>query len=305
MGTSYEDFVTAKILRPLNMTHSGFNQTALQANIAIGLTELANGTFVVSPVEQLGWGNPMGGLLASSRDIAKFMSFLFRDNTIANGGSQILDGSTIREYLSPLINTRDGDTSFGTPWESFYNTNNNVWIRSKAGELLGYRSQVAIVPELKLGIFISVTCGQTDDSTLSAFTIPSMDILLPRFINTLWSKQPAVPLPSNYQVFTGLYHLEDTIYNTIDWQVYQKGGSLFGSYVFNGQGFPPIVNLTMDSDSVFRVSIPNTQTCRWQDDGMDQELIYFHLSQDRKTSTGVTVMGQSFVFVSQKCPSCS
>lgn len=67
--------------------------------------------FFVSKVEELGWGNPMGGMFASIRDMATYMSFLFRTNQKA-GGNQILDGFTIMEFLQPVMLTHDGTAGF-------------------------------------------------------------------------------------------------------------------------------------------------------------------------------------------------
>lgn len=81
---------------------------------AIGLTALPNGTGK-APIQNLGWGNPMGGLFASSRDLAQTVilspiiyyclssicysisqiALMFRTNQTADNGQQILDGATI------------------------------------------------------------------------------------------------------------------------------------------------------------------------------------------------------------------
>jgi hypothetical protein len=111
---------------------------------------------------------------------------------------------------------------------------------------------VAIVPEIKLGIFITSTNGgklscklipviltfvcwkmsDADDSTESIFTQPAMkNYLLPAFLAVLWREQETPPLPANYKTFTGLYRLSDSIFNTIDWQVFEDHGVLYASYV--------------------------------------------------------------------------
>jgi len=289
----------------LGMNSSGFDYDALLEYMALGVTYLANGTRVLAPVEQLGWSNPMGGMLSSPRDMSKFISFLFR-NGDENDDSQIVDFDTVREMMSPIILTDDGISGFGTPWEFEYNSASRIWVRGKAGELLGYRSQMAVIPEIKLGLFIVATDGVADDDTRSIFTIPVMNIILPIFLDVLQAAQTPLPIPSTPDKYTGLYMLTDTMYNTIGYQVYSLGNAMFGSYVV---GDTPFSNSTLEyitgGGDTFRIGlIDNTDICRWRDDGLDDEFIYFNFSSGRGGSTTLIVMGQLFTFVSKNCPNC-
>ena len=52
-----------------------------------------------------------------------------------------------------------------------------VWIKSKQGELPGFRSSVSLVEPLKLGVFISALVSDVEE--LSVWTIPALDLLVP------------------------------------------------------------------------------------------------------------------------------
>ena len=132
---------------------------------------------------------------APSSDIAKLISFFFR-STPATDASQILDMATVQEMHNPVIVTPDGQSGFGTPLELAYDTTAPYWSLSKvltlrkiavsvvtsfhkkinflrlltndqAGQLPGYRSQMALIPPLKLGVFVcALNTTVPDDPTL-------------------------------------------------------------------------------------------------------------------------------------------
>ncbi len=80
----------------------------------------------------------------------------------------MLDGSSINEMLLPASLTTDGITGFGTPWyvcictrvanthmrrEYWYS--GDAWTVSKAGSFPGYRTQLALLPDIKVGLFVA------------------------------------------------------------------------------------------------------------------------------------------------------
>jgi len=297
VGVRFEQYVEDNILRPLDMTRSSFNFANVANFVAVGVTGLPNGTQVRAPIEDLGWASPCGGMFASAQDIAKYISFLFRQNATP-GPNQPLDGHSVLEFLSPAILSRDGASAFGTPWEFAYDSTSKIYIRSKAGELLGYRSQVAVVPEIKLGIFIAGTSNYLPgDDTSTAYTFPSLaNILIPAFLSALDKVQPPLPFPSNWKSFVGLYRLSDGIFNSIDFQVYSNGTKLLGSYLVGSAAVDGVVFTQQIDPTTFRINLIDGQdlSCRWLDDGEDQEFIYFILDSTGQFSTQLVLMGQTF-----------
>eukprot|EP01113_Clastostelium_recurvatum_P034394 TRINITY_DN4662_c0_g1_i1.p1 TRINITY_DN4662_c0_g1~~TRINITY_DN4662_c0_g1_i1.p1 ORF type:complete len:510 (+),score=103.43 TRINITY_DN4662_c0_g1_i1:35-1564(+) len=304
-GGTYEAYVEENILPYIGMKLSGFNYTKLAPYVAVGTTTLNNGSHVPAPIDKDGFGAPSGGLFASGMDMGRYMSMLFRTSA-KQGSSQPLDGHTIMELLGPALLTRDGRAAFGYPWEYMYDTKNSIYVRSKAGELPGYRSQVAIIPELKIGIFISVTLDDTPDNTV--YTFPSLsDILAPAFMQQLWSVQPPLPLPANWKALVGLYRA-DPKDPSDGFQVYLKDNSyLMASNVNNNQAFSHVNVTEQIDDTTFRINLVDgldTLSCRWLDDGQDQEFIYFDMNAKGDEAASVIFMGELYLFVSKNCPNC-
>lgn len=135
VGQLYEDYVEQHITAPLGLDATFSLSPSQEALLAVGSYVLPNGTVAPAPIVDNGWPAPAGGLLASSRDLAKLLSFLFR-STPATDASQILDLATVQELLNPIIMTRDGQSAWGMPLEFAYNITSPYWSLSKVRHLL-------------------------------------------------------------------------------------------------------------------------------------------------------------------------
>eukprot|EP01133_Synstelium_polycarpum_P006803 gene6803-7908_t len=263
-NTSYETYVEEKILKPLQMNNSSFNYQHVKDRMAIGISYLRNGTIVPQNIIGLGWGTPMGGLYSTGRDMARFASFWLTQH------NDILDISTVKECLSTVFNLNsDGVSAYGQPWELSYNSKNRIWTRQKSGSLNGYRSQLALVPELGLGVFIS---AMKHFQTPDCFMGDILDLLIPAYVSVLSivnanpeimrpiSSRMANNRPPNTQsldIFTGTY-----AYHASQFRVCNDNGILTGSL-----GDDVIYNLTLfaeDYPHVLRMTLadPESQTCK-------------------------------------------
>eukprot|EP01114_Cavostelium_apophysatum_P020226 TRINITY_DN6724_c0_g1_i1.p1 TRINITY_DN6724_c0_g1~~TRINITY_DN6724_c0_g1_i1.p1 ORF type:complete len:512 (-),score=105.75 TRINITY_DN6724_c0_g1_i1:76-1611(-) len=301
-GIEYEELMEAKIFGPLGMSNSTFNYSAVAENMAVGAVLTPNGTTLPAEVYPLGWGTPMGGLLTTARDLAKLMSFLFRANETAEG-DQVLDSSTINEFLLPVIPMEDGVYSVGNVWEFQYIKPMNTpgyWMKFKPGETLGYRSQIAIVEPLKVGVFCAGT-SNSDDSTRSMLTIPALEILLPAFNMAIQSSQSNYTLPSNANDLIGTYKYIDRVYGAALLEIFiaPNGelqatlGNLFSLTLFSS-GFDP---------NVLRVQLNAEEPCLFFDGGVNNEMIYF--SMQGSVPATATFVAKQFNFVSKSCSQCS
>jgi len=305
-GVPYERYVEQNILQPLGMTRSGFTYSNIANYMAVGATSLPNGTLTPAPIEYLGWATPCGGMYASAQDMAKYIHFIFRQNATA-GPNQPLSSDSVSEFLTTVSLSRDGASAFGIPWEFAYDNISKVYIRSKAGELLGFRSQVAVVPEIQLGIFIAASTDSLPDETSTAYTYPALTkILIPAFLRALDRARPAPPFPPNWKAFVGLYRISDGIFNSIDFQVFGNQTRLWGSYVSGTWTGDYVVFTEQIDNTTFRINLVDGDqlSCRWLDDGEDQEFIYFTLDSTGSTPIRLILMGQAYNFVSRTCPSC-
>eukprot|EP00658_Telonema_sp_P-2_P043883 TRINITY_DN31759_c0_g1_i1.p1 TRINITY_DN31759_c0_g1~~TRINITY_DN31759_c0_g1_i1.p1 ORF type:complete len:168 (-),score=14.16 TRINITY_DN31759_c0_g1_i1:117-620(-) len=140
-----------------------------------------------------------------------------------------------------------------------------VWVKSKQGELPGYRSSVSIVEPLKLGVFTSALVSEVAEK--SVWTVPAMDILVPAVQRAAWMLAPGPSLPSGHSEMVG-----DYAFGTRVWA--QGGGLRFVA----SSGV--VLNLTsmegVDPSAALRGHLVNsTEGCRWLDDGPDLEIVYF------------------------------
>jgi len=186
----------------------------------------ANGQQV--PLYDLGISNPAGGVFSSGDDMARFLSFLLRDGVSRDDNSgQPLDSATVRSWLKTRVLTNPSNvpapslyyTEWGVPWQNLRVNLDSVapgippmknfsrfFIISKDGSVPGYNSQLALQPDLKLGLFASMTTGGSRE-------VPSFfsDVLMtlafqaaPLMYSYLEGVQPS-KLPPSPQDYLGEY----------------------------------------------------------------------------------------------------
>lgn len=73
-GVSCRDFVTARILRPLGMTSSGWDVDAPSARSTTGYAPKADGSLAPAPPWRFGAMDPAGGLSSTVRDMARWIA---------------------------------------------------------------------------------------------------------------------------------------------------------------------------------------------------------------------------------------
>ncbi|EGG18547.1 beta-lactamase family protein [Cavenderia fasciculata] len=295
----YEQYVEEKILAPLGMHNSSFDYNKIKDRMAIGLELWPNGTYLHAPIIGLGWGTPMGGLFATARDMARYASFWLSNE------SPVLDSSTVKEALSAIYLVNDGQSAYGTPWETFYNQNNNIWVREKAGALDGYRSQLAVIRELKLGVFFSsmMYLGLQD-----LWMSQALDILIPVYEAMLYEKNSTpqlfetiptsfkkAPTPIPQSALHGVYEYEGSLFVVQD----DTNGNLIANF-----GGAPNFNMTLfaqDHPHIYRIKIadPSIQSCIFVDDGSNYELVYVKYTDGASHPESMEVMGQTMPWVSE------
>jgi hypothetical protein len=192
---SYEQLVEQLVWRSIGMDSSTFalNETLL-SRLAVGRNDEGE----AAPIADLSWDNPCGGAMMSSTDMATYMSWLFRTTQLpdpspaaAKAGAP-LDSSN-NEFFQEISVLPDGLSGFGLTWELNYSTVLPAWTYLKAGELSGYRSQVALVPELKFGVFNIALQSSAPDPTVWA--MEGIEKLGAALRDLLKVRQPAPAVP--------------------------------------------------------------------------------------------------------------
>lgn len=292
----FEALLADEVLAPLGMRNATFDTAAALAAGRVARGSSPDGgalnlsaTCTPAPGAPGSWLAPCGCLWASTDDLAKLLKLFFRDGEPANtegGGAQVLDGDTLHEMLSPAVLLRGGDEAVGSPWEM--NFSSGVWVKSKQGELPGYRSAVALVEPLKLGIFVSALVS--DVASDSVWTLDALALLVPAVTRALWRLAPPAAPPPEASLLVGTFGrvvvaLEDA------------------ALVMRLDPSAPPLNLTRVDEAggggsssssellAFRaMPVHSTADCRWLDDGADLEIAYFRMPPGGGPATSLRFM---------------
>lgn len=300
--TTFEALLEREVLAPLQMANATFDTAVALAHdrVAIGSTvdgRTLNLTATCTPASAApgSWLAPCGCLWASATDLARLLQLFFRDGVAAGATpSQVLDGDTLHELLSPQVLLRDGYEAVGSPWEMDYAS--GVWVKSKQGELPGYRSSVSLVEPLKLGIFASALVSDVPSPTV--WTLDALNILVPSVISALRRLQPTPALPRDASLLVGRYcggRMSVAIEGGTA-LVLRIGAS--GKPLELSDGVEGIVATDATNDGKRTTSIRAlrahpvrvTEDCRHLDDGSDLEIAYFTQAAPDANATSVRFM---------------
>jgi len=178
-GTSWEDFVTTRILRRVGMTDSNVLHSAAAGggrNVAATHARIDG---VVRPIQPFSSDNtnPAGGINASAVDMARWMTVLLQKGRLADG-SRLFSEQTARELatlVTPIpIGKTPPELAGLQPNFRGYALGLNVHdyrghkIVTHTGGLPGYVSKVTLVPDLGLGV--AVLTNQESGEAFSAIT---------------------------------------------------------------------------------------------------------------------------------------
>lgn len=169
-GQSYEEFLRARILRPLGMNETRFNSDALKPgdNVATGY---AKADFRdLQPAPRMSWGNVSGagGLYSSVHDMSRWMSMQLAGGTYrdAKGAEQRLFSEKRQQEMWSVVtpmpiakpavpqleSVRPNFLGYGEGWQlSDYRGQKLVW---HTGGWPGMVSRLTLVPSKKLGVIV-------------------------------------------------------------------------------------------------------------------------------------------------------
>ncbi len=197
--TGYEKYISNEIFKPLGMVNSGFDtETPQSTSLAKGYwyNDSSKG-FIRTPEF---WSNSAvyaGGLYSTALDLAKFISFQFDDST-----------AKANKILS--LKNKSMMKSIGIGWRQAFP------LVLHEGSMLGYHSQIAFNPELKLGWVILTNTTFFDFSRINEYII--------RAVSPYLTPKPATDL----SIYTGVYRLEGG-YDSL--RIYSKDSKLYSTYL--------------------------------------------------------------------------
>lgn len=161
-GISYDDYIDQRILSPLEMRRSTFREPlpgALAGDLSCGYA-FESRRLIRKEFEFIHPVGPAGSLSATAADIGQFMLALLHGGAL--NGRRILSTQSVG---SMLARTMSPDPALNGSTLGFYET----WINGRrvvghAGHTNYFHSNLSLLPEASLGLFVSVnTAGQGED----------------------------------------------------------------------------------------------------------------------------------------------
>jgi len=149
-GTPYVEYIRSNILSPLEMTNSivfaGENSNAF-------ISKGYDGRKVTEMPMKL--GIPAGGMALSANDVAKYIKAIINSY---HGNSTLLNAETMKKMMTQQNSNVILDKGFSIGFTWFLQDPIGKYTKYAAhrGELPPYHAMMIILPELKIGVFISV-----------------------------------------------------------------------------------------------------------------------------------------------------
>lgn len=197
---TFEGWVIERILKPLNMSNTGFEITDdVQRNMAFPHQNSGKR----EPFMIIHWVAPSGQMYSTIEDLTKLgMMFSQPDKqTLFRPGN-------LREMMYPMNIAPDGVTVWGAPWEVFFQE--HYLVRNKAGAIDTYKGTVSVVPELQLGMNLLISSTPFIPKGVAVSEYDIFKILLPAINETLFELKGASKFAVDPKPYIGNYTLNTT-----------------------------------------------------------------------------------------------
>jgi len=178
---SYEAWVETKILEPLGMNHSGFDWTDdVYSNLATGAEP-------DHAVTHLGWTAPNGEMFSTASDMESFLNNFITGSF--EQGSVLPQWRKNEWFHKTAALLPDGISGYGMPWELQFSearVGPGRWLRTKAGNIDQFGSQIAVDPTTGLAMWLATNRGDYQAAELAdavnGVIFPAFDVSLGDFV---------------------------------------------------------------------------------------------------------------------------
>ena len=200
--TPWEKFVPERILKPLGMNNTTMSMKAMEK-----VTDKSFGynyNFDTKETTKLPYRDidevaPAGSINSSARDMAQWLRFVLGGGSI--DGKRLLSEKGYEEWLKPQMKVNPaGTVNYGLGW--FLQKWNGLTVVQHGGNIDGFNSMVAMIPEKKLG-FVMLT--NVSSSSLGNELMP---IVWSNILDEYKPVEVANAKPDSIQSFVGKYRLE-------------------------------------------------------------------------------------------------
>lgn len=196
-GEDFSDYVDRHIFEPLGMTRSTFREPLPEAwkdDVAIGY-EWKDGKFEAQPAELIYNIAPAGSLSSTGGDMARFMIAHLQDGRFNN--ERILEADTAQQMRKRLAANSPGLP--GIAHGFLEGRASNPRIVGHGGNTGEFHSNLILIPEEKIGFFISVTGGDEASLARSEISALVLDRLVPTERLPKWKGEPGEIVEGTYR----------------------------------------------------------------------------------------------------------
>jgi CubicO group peptidase (beta-lactamase class C family) len=200
-GIPYVDYVRSHILDPLGMHDSGFEPLppGWKDRPATGYAaRFLSDDLPLASSPPIAWAE--GGLWSSVQDLARWVSFQFREDGGPRTGSQILAGPSLKQmHAARYLTDETWTEAFCISWYAV-RKDDVIWVQHTGG-LNGFISSVCFDPEHKVGA-IALLNGIGPASELS---MELASVARDAVREGASAIEPPAPMPAAYTDLLGLY----------------------------------------------------------------------------------------------------
>lgn len=218
-GLPFHEYIRKRILKPLEMDYSGFKKQAeLKENYVTSYLQKGEQLIPYKPDFHLYY--PAGSLTSTASDMGHYISMFLNNGNYK--GNQILDSTTVATmYHTPFRHYEKAEYGwlFGFPEWHWY----GMKLYGHGGAIQGFASQLSLIPEKNIGLFISANSSSMPNSKsrefIDTFIYNLLALLMP---DAIVEKEKTKASPEIGSVdeplenFTGTYRFMRYAHTTLD-----------------------------------------------------------------------------------------
>ena len=208
-GIPFNDYIQKNIFDPLAMNNATFQQplpAKYQPDMASAYNYI-NGDYVKGSFEYV-VGTPAGALSTTGLDMARFMIAHLQNGEL--DGKRILQEKTAIQMHSPLY--ASDPRLDGMAYGFFESMTNGNYVLSHGGDTMLFHSNLFLIPEYNLGLFIS-TNGSNGNQMVETVVKSFMDHYFPVARRSL---TPSPDFSDRAETYAGSYTMARSNFTTME-----------------------------------------------------------------------------------------
>ncbi len=208
----FEIFVEERIFRPLGMTMSTFREPLppeLEGFMSTGYS-VKEGVLKAEDFELINGMYPAGSMSTTATDMAKFMIAHLQNGRF--GEARVLQEETARRMHAQLFSHAPGlDGNAHGFWEK---TLNGLRMIEHGGDTIYFHSQLALIPEQNLGMFVSLNTTSSESDLRSHLLRSLLDRYFP--VPDPPEPDPIVGFAERAKSLVGSYILSRVVFSSYE-----------------------------------------------------------------------------------------